>query len=84
MAMATENPTWGYHRIHGELAGLGHQLAASTVWQILKTNGIDPAPDRTTVTWNQFLTSQAAVACDFATGDTALLKRFYLLFFIDI
>ena len=84
VAMATENPTWGYQRIHGELAGLGHHLAALTVWQILKTNNIDPAPNRTAVTWTQFLKSQAAVACDFATVDTALLHRYYLLFFIDI
>jgi putative transposase len=38
--MTTENPTWGYRRIHGELAGLGHTIAASTVWQILRTAGI--------------------------------------------
>ena len=82
--MATENPTWGYRRIQGELAGLGHTIAASTVWQILKDHGIDPAPARSTVTWTQFLRSQAAVACDFATIDTALLRRYYLLFFIDI
>ena len=69
--MATENPTWGYRRIHGELARLGHRLAPSTVWQILKTGGIDPAPGRTSVTWTEFLRSQAAVACDFATIDTA-------------
>ena len=82
--MATENRTWGYRRIHGELVGLGHRLAASTVWQILKTHGIDPAPGRTTLTWTDFLRSQAAVACDFVTIDTALLRRYYLLFFIDI
>ena len=46
---ATENPTWGYRRIHGELAGLGYQIGASTVWNILNTAGIDPRrgePDR--------------------------------------
>ncbi len=81
---ATQNPTWGYRRIHGELVGLGHHIGASTVWRILKKSGIRPAPDRTSVTWTQFLRSQAAVACDFATVDTALLRRYYLLFFIDV
>ena len=81
---ATENSTWGHRRIHGELTGLGHRLAPSTVWQILKTHGIDPAPGRTTVTWTEFLRSRAAVACDFATIDTATLRRYNLLFFIDI
>ena len=84
LRLAAENPTRGYRRIHGELAGLGHRLAASTVWQILKNAGIDPAPTRSEVTWSQFLRSQAAVACDFATIDTVTLRRFYLLFFIDI
>ena len=54
--MATQNSTWGYRRIHGELNGLGHHVGASTVWRILKGHGIDPAPDRTSVTW----TTQAA------------------------
>ena len=81
--MATNNPTWGYRRIT-ELVGLGHRVGASTVWRILKQAGVDPAPQRTSVTWTQFLRSQAAVACDFATVDTALLRRCYLLFFIDI
>ena len=84
LRLAAENPTWGYRRIHGELRGLGHRLAASTVWQILNNARIDPAPTRSEVTWSQFLRSQAAVACDFATIDTVTLRRFYLLFFIDI
>ena len=84
LRLAAENPTWGYRRIHGELAGLGYRLAASTVWQILKNAGIEPAPTRSEVTWSQFLRSQAAVACDFATIETVTLRRFYLLFFIDI
>ena len=84
LRLAKENPTWGYRRIHGELSRLEYSIAASTIWQILKTAGIDPAPERASVTWPEFLRSQAAVACDFATIDTVTLRRFYLLFFIDI
>jgi putative transposase len=67
-----ENPTWGYRRIQGELIGLGHQIAAPTVWTILKTTGIDPAPQRSGSTWRQFLTAQAhaILAVDFAHVDT--------------
>ena len=44
LRLARENESWGYRRIHGELAGLGITVAPSTVWQILKSAGIDPAP----------------------------------------
>jgi transposase len=57
--LARENPEWGYRRIHGELAGLGVKVAASTVWEILKASGIDPARRRTGPAWSQFLRSQA-------------------------
>jgi putative transposase len=84
--LARENPTWGYRRIHGELARLGITIAASTVWAILKHVGIDPAPDRTSESWTTFLRSQAAgiVACDFFTVDTVTLRRYYVLFFIEL
>ncbi len=70
LRLARENPEWGYRRIHGELAGLGVKVAASTVWEILKASGIDPARRRTGPTWSQFLRSQAEaiLACDFFTA----------------
>jgi putative transposase len=46
LRMASENPTWGYRRIHGELARLGYRVAPSTVWLLLNRAGIDPAPRR--------------------------------------
>jgi len=55
LRLAAENSSWGYRRIHGELAGLGYQIAASTVWSILKRAGIDPAPRREGPSWRQFL-----------------------------
>ena len=49
--LANDNPTWGYRRIHGELAGLGYQIGASTVWKILDGVGIDPALRRAGPSW---------------------------------
>jgi putative transposase len=46
LRVAKENPTWGYRRIHGELAGLGVTVAPSTVWEILTNAGIPPVPRR--------------------------------------
>ena len=84
--LARENPTWGYRRIEGELARLGVVLAPSSVWAILRRNGIDASPMRTGPTWKEFLSSQASsmLACDFLSVDTALLKRLYVLFFIEL
>jgi putative transposase len=69
--LARENPGWGYRRIHGDLAGLGIKVAASTVWEILKASGTGPALRRTGPPWSQFLRSQAEaiLACDFFTVD---------------
>ena len=69
--LARENPGWGYRRIHGELADLGVKVAASTVWEILRASGIDPARRQTGPTWPQFLRSpaEAILACDFFTID---------------
>jgi transposase len=54
VAMAQQNPGWGHRRIQGELARLGHKIAYSTVWEILKNAGIDPAPQRSGPTWVRF------------------------------
>jgi putative transposase len=83
--MARENPAWGHRRIQGELARLGHALAASTVWEILHAAGIDPAPRRAGPTWREFLAAQAHAifACDFLVVETVLLKRLYVLVFIE-
>ena len=71
LRLACENPGWGYRRIHGEPAGLGVKVAASTAWEILRNAGIDPAPRRSGPTWSQFLRSQAQpiLACDLFTVD---------------
>jgi transposase InsO family protein len=83
--LASENPTWGYRRIHGELAGLGHRVGASTVWAILKAEGLDPAPRRSGPTWQQFLTAQAdgIVACDLFQVDTVLLRSLCVFFTVE-
>jgi len=58
--LAKENPLWGHRRIHGELTKLGVTVAPSTVQEILRAAGIDPAPRRSGPTWRQFLHAQAA------------------------
>jgi putative transposase len=75
----------GYRRIHGELTKLGVTVAPSTVWEILHAAGIDPAPRRSGPTWRRFLHIQATgiLAVDFLHMDTVLLKRLYVLVFIE-
>ena len=75
---------WGYRRIHGEITKLGVTVAQSTVWEILRAAGIDPAPRRSGPTWRQFLRAQAAgILVDFLHVDTVLLKRLDVLVFIE-
>jgi hypothetical protein len=65
--MATENRDWGYTRIIGALSNLGRNLARGTVANILKRNGIEPAPERSRrMTWKEFLTQhwEMIVAAD--------------------
>jgi putative transposase len=88
LRLASENPTWGYRRIHGELCRLGYKgrIGASTVWTILHRAGVDPAPTRSALIWRRFLRAQAAgvLAVDFFTVDTVLLRRLYVLFAIEV
>jgi len=46
LRLVRENPSWGYRRVHGELATPGISAAPSTVSEILQHNGLDPAPER--------------------------------------
>jgi transposase InsO family protein len=75
----------GHRRIQGELARLGYAIAASTVWEILHAAGIDRPPRRAGPTWREFLAAQAhaIIACDFLVVETVLLKRLYVLVFIE-
>ena len=59
LRLVRENPSWGYRRVHGELATLGISVAPSTVWEILQHNALDPAPERNRQTWATFLHSHA-------------------------
>jgi hypothetical protein len=88
--MARENRDWGYLRIQGALANLNHKVARSTIANILKRNGIEPAPDRIRkTTWKEFLAQhwEMIVAADFFTVEVWTrtgLQRFLVLFFIEL
>ncbi len=84
--LAKENPRWGYRRIQGELMKLGVRLAASTIARVLHDHGLGPAPRRSGATWGEFVRAQAShiVATDFFSVDTVLLRRLYVLFFIEL
>src|SRR6266566_606433 len=88
--MAKENSSWGYRRIQGAHANLGHLLAHNTIANILKRHGIEPAPERSRrTTWKDFLSRhwEQIVASDFFTVEVwtrAGLQRFVVLFFIEL
>jgi len=88
--MATENRDWGYRRIQGALANLGHEVARGTIASILKEHGLEPAPERERkTTWKEFLSRHrdVIVAADFFTTEAWTrqgLTRFLVLFFIDL
>jgi transposase InsO family protein len=85
LRLARENPSWGYRRIHGELAALGIKVAASTVWELLKEHGIPPAPERNRTTWADFLRSQAEalLACDLFEVRTLTGARLHVFAVIE-
>ena len=84
--MATDNPSWGYLRIKGELRKLGHAISAATVRRLLRGRGLLPAPRRHGITWGTFLRAHAhsILACDFFTVDTVFLRRLYVFFFFEL
>jgi putative transposase len=88
--MAEENRSWGYRRIQGALANLGHLLAHNTIANILKQHGIEPAPERSRqTTWKEFLSRhwEQVVASDFFTVEVWTkngLHRFVVLFFMEL
>jgi transposase InsO family protein len=90
LRMAHENPSWGYTRIRGALANLGHQVGRGTIANILREHDIEPAPERDRHTrWSTFLKAhwECLTATDFLSVEVDTLKglvTYYVLFFIDI
>src|SRR6476646_8134615 len=88
--MARENSGWGYDRIVGALANLGHVVSDQTVGNILRRYGIAPAPKRShKTTWKQFLAAHMAVLAgtDFFTVEVLTwrgLATYYVLFFLHL
>src|SRR5215467_5385745 len=88
--MATENRDWGYRRIQGALANLGHEVARGTIANLRKQHGLEPAPERERkTTGKEFLARhrELIVAADFFTIEAWTrrgLTRFLVLFLIDV
>ena len=87
---AKENASWGYDRIGGALSNVGYNICDSTIGNILKVHGIEPAPDRKrTVSSATFMKSHWDVmaSIDFTTVEvwtTSGLTTFYLLFIMEL
>jgi transposase InsO family protein len=87
---ARENPTWGYDRIQGALANVGHEISETSVANILKKHGIEPAPQRRRqTTWKTFLKAhwEVLAAIDFTTAEVWTkngLITFYLLVVMEL
>ena len=79
LGLARENPRWGYKRIQGELAKLGHRLGRSTIRDLLKREGVPPAPKRSRrgVSWRTFCRhyQEQVLACDFFVVEAAPRTR---------
>ena len=88
--MALENPRWGYTRIQGALYNLGHEVGRGTIANVLKREGIEPAPERGGRTpWSVFLKAhwRSIVAADFFTAEVWSLRglvTYYVLFIIEL
>jgi len=86
LRLARENPLWGYLRIVGECRKLGVTVSATAVRNLLRRHRLGPAPRTSGPSWSEFLRAQAAgtLACDFFHVGTIVLRRAYVLFFIDL
>jgi putative transposase len=88
--VAKENRSWGYDRIAGALANLGHEVSDQTVGNVLRRRGIPPAPERKrTTTWAEFIRVHLAVLAgtDFFTVEVLTIRGLvthYVLFFIHL